>query len=305
VIQVIGLLLPIFALIALGYVAVRQKWIDTPGIRGINDFTVRFAFPALLFGSIVNATELDTFGIAGIYLVGCLAVYGLAFLIACLALHAHFAHGAAFALNATYGNAAYAGMPIIATMFGAPGVSQIVPIIALHTGVLLPLATILIEIGAHNDGTSAVFRGCARRLARNPIVMSIVFGFLWRAANLPFAFPVSDAVTLLSKAAPPLALFCVGASLPTVAGGSVKEAVLAAVLKLGVLPLSIWFLAVLAGVSGLPLKVALVTAAMPTGVNAFLVAQRAGPFAETSARVVVVSLIVSLPVLSGLLIGLR
>jgi predicted permease len=172
---------------------------------------------------------------------------------------------------------------------------------------LLPLAAFLIEIGSHGDGDGGrrVLRSTARQLSRNPIVMSIIVGILWRLTGIPLAAAFAECLDLLGKAAPALALFCVGASLPRVVGGSTKEAALATTLKLAVLPLAIWGLCASAGLSGLPLKVALVTAAMPTGANAFLVARRVTAFSETSAHIVVVSLVVSIPILSGLLIGLR
>lgn len=303
-IDALGLLLPIFAGIAIGCIAARRRWIDEAAIRGINVFTVQFAFPMLLFNSIATGSRFDTFGIAGVYLTGCLGVYALGLLIARVVLRARLARCAAFALNATYGSAAYIAMPLVASVFGTPGLTLIVPIIALHSGILLPLATILVEIGNHDDGGS-IMRSTMRRLIRNAIVVSIVVGFLWRTGGLPVPAPLAVLLSLFGGAAPALALFCVGATLPNGGGGSLREAALAAVLKLGVLPPVIWALSVLAGFSGMSVKVALVTAAMPTGANAFLVARRATDFAETSARAVVISLLASLPVLSGLLIGLR
>lgn len=303
--EVTALLLPIFAVIAIGRGAVQCRLVDERGVRGINEFTLRLAFPALLFGSITSGAGVGVFGIAGVYLAGCLGVYGVALAIARITLRAPLARGAAFALTATYGSAAYIALPLVSAMFGAAGLAQIVPIIALHSGVLLPLATVLIEIGNHADDGGGVFRSTVRRLARNPIVMSIAVGFLWRATGLPVPTPLSALLRLLGSAAPALALFCVGASLPNVSGGSSREAALAVCLKLGLLPLTIWVLSVAAGLSGQALKVALLTAVMPTGANAFLVAQRAAAFSQTSARAVAISLVLSLPVVSGLMIGLR
>jgi len=50
----LGLLFPIFAVIGIGRAAVQFGLIEPAGVRGINEFTVRIAFPALLFGSIAN-----------------------------------------------------------------------------------------------------------------------------------------------------------------------------------------------------------------------------------------------------------
>jgi predicted permease len=169
--------------------------------------------------------------------------------------------------------------------------------------VLLPMAAVLIESGGRQAG-STLIGNALKGVLRNPIVISIALGFMWHASRLPMPAPVHALLSLLAQAAPSLALFCVGASLPQAASGYDREAALAAVCKLAVLPAVIAVVAAAAGLSGLPVKVALVTAVMPTGANAFLVARRAPAFAESSARTVVITLFAALPILSGLLFGL-
>ncbi|HZU87983.1 MAG TPA: AEC family transporter [Stellaceae bacterium] len=301
--DIVGLLLPVFTVVAIGRAVVRLGLMETAAVRGINDLTYWIALPALLFDAIAAGQMPHLFGIASVYLCGCLFAYGLAFLLARALLHARLSRAAAFALSATYGSAIYFGVPIISAAFGASGLALILPIIALHSGVLLPLASVLIEYGNQN-GSNAVLCNTLRGLLRNPIVVSIVLGFLWHIGGAPVPAPAHALLGLLGQAAPPLALFCVGASLPPVASGSAGEAAFAAAFKLTVLPALIGGLALVAGLSGLPVKVALVTAAMPTGANAFLVARRAAAFADTAARTVVITLIAALPILSGLLFGL-
>jgi len=210
---------------------------------------------------------------------------------------------AAFALSATYGSAIYFGIPIVSAAFGASGLVLLLPIVALHSGILLPLASALIENGARSESDS-VLPGTLRNLLRNPIIIAIAVGFLWHAGRMPVSAPALAFFGLLGKAATPLALFCVGASLPRITSGSAREAALAAVLKLAVLPAVIGAGALSVGLSGLPVKIALITAAMPTGPNAFLLARRAPAFADTSALTVVITLIGALPILCGLLFWL-
>jgi malonate transporter and related proteins len=302
-VDIIALLLPIFAIIALGRAVVWFALIDAPGIRGINDFTYWIALPALLFESIAAGKTPDLFGVAAVYLAGCLLVFGFALLLARMLLQMWLPQAAAFALSATYGSAIYFGIPIVSATFGAPGLVLLLPIVALHSGVLLPLASGLIEYGTRS-GTRSVLRSTLRSLLRNPIIMAIAVGFLWHAGHVPVSAPVLAFFGLFGKAATPLALFCVGASLPIITSGSAREAALVALLKLAVLPAVIGAAALSVGLSGLPVKIALITAAMPTGPNAFLVARRAPAFADTSALTVIITLIGALPILSGLLFWL-
>jgi hypothetical protein len=60
-----------------------------------------------------------------------------------------------------------------------------------------------------------------------------------------------------------------------------------------------------AGLTGLPLSVVLITAAMPTGANAFLLARQADVFVEAAASTIVVTTLLSLATLSALLVWLH
>ena len=95
---------------------------------------------------------------------------------------------------------------------------------------------------------------------------------------------------MFGGAGPPIALFCIGASLPALAHNtSWREASLACALKLGVMPFVVWVGARHLGTDGFPLQVAVIIAALPTGANVFLLAQRSSVPADASATTVAVA----------------
>jgi hypothetical protein len=304
---ILSLLLPVFAVIGLGRAAVAAKLLDTAAVKSLNDFALWVALPALMFRSMAEATTLQVTGIAGVYLAGCLIVYLAAGLIARFVLRRGLAEAAVFALNATYGNIIYLGTPVIAAAFGPPGVAVVVGIIALHSGVLLPLTSALIEFGGHGaGGIAASLRKALSGMARNSILMSILLGAVWHTIGAPVPHMIEALLSMLGAAAPPLALFCVGASLPTLARErALGEALTLIVLKLFVMPPVIGALAYAAGLSGLPLTVAVIAAAMPTGANAFLLSRRAAGFVQASASAVVVTTVLSVATLSSLLLWMH
>jgi malonate transporter len=109
---------------------------------------------------------------------------------------------------------------------------------------------------------------------------------------------------MLKAAAPPAALFAVGASLARfrLVGDPAQSAAII-LLKLLGLPAVVW--AISAHIFGLsPLNVAVATlgAAMPSGVNAFLLASAYNTYRERSATAVVVSTALAI-VTIGLLIA--
>jgi malonate transporter and related proteins len=298
---------PVFALIVMGRLAVLYHWVDGGGLRGLNDVAFYAALPALLFGSVAEAPSFDVLELGSVYFGACLIVYAVAMVLARWVLGADFASAGMIGLNAAYGNTVMMGIPIIVASFGDAALSSLLGIIALHSVLLLPLATVLIEAGsAGRSGLRRTLRATARGLGRNPIIIAIMVALLWRGFAVPVPRVLHGFLSMLGQAGPPIALFCLGASLPGFVGNRfLKEALLASFLKLAVLPALVWSLATWAGLSGQPVAVAVVTAGMPTGANAFLLARRAGKLIEASAGTVVVATAISVFTLFGLLVWAR
>jgi malonate transporter len=294
--QIIGLVIPLFAVIAVGRMAVSYKRLDSAGLAALSGFTYWIALPALLIGSVAEAHAQNLIEVAAIYLACCIAVFAASMLLCYLFIGRSLARTAIFGLNATYGNVIFLGTPLVASFFGPQGVSLILAIIAFHSGVLLPLASVLIELGTHRQGgIRVVASNSAMGLLRNPIIMSILAGFIWRTTGFTLPLPLHHLFGLIGPAAAPSALFCLGASLPSVATEQsiMREAMLATVIKLAVLPFCVGIVSWQMGLTGLPWQVAVITAAMPTGANAFLLARRATDFVEASAATVVTASVAS------------
>ena len=120
--------------------------------------------------------------LGSVYFGACLIVYALAMALARVLLGAGLANGAMIGLNASYGNTVMMGIPIIAAFFGEAALSSLLGIIALHSVLLLPLATVLIEAGsAGRSGFRYTVRATTGGLVRNPIIIAIVL--LWPGAE--------------------------------------------------------------------------------------------------------------------------
>ena len=298
-----GIIAPVFALIGLGAAAIRLRLLDGGAVKGMTDFVFYLAMPALLFRSMVTAPPLRLIDVAGSFIVGAFILFAAAALLSRLVLRARLATAGVFALNAVFGNTVMLGVPIVDSAFGAEGVAYLLAVVTFHSVLLLPLATILIEADSGSGrGPWAVLRATLPGLLRNPVVMCIVLALGWRATGLGLAAPVDRMMLLLGAAGPPVALFCLGATLPKPQGmKGMAEVVLASALKLVVMPALVAGLAWMAGVRGVAFAVVVLAAAMPTGANAFLLARRFGTMMEASASTVVVSTVLSLLTLTVLL----
>ena len=307
-----SIIAPVFALIVMGAAAVRLRLLEMVAVRGMSDFVFYAAMPSLLFGSVAGAPPLRLVDVAGSFLAGATLLFGIAAIIARTVLRAQLAQASVFALNCVFGNTVMLGIPVIDAAYGRQGVAYLLAVIAFHSGLLLPLATILIEAdpashgGRVGQGPIAVLRAALPGLVRNPVVVSIVLAFLWRATGLAIPSPVQRLLSLLGAAGPPLALFCLGATLPRPTGWSdLREVSIAGVFKLVVMPALVAVIAHAAGVSGIAFAVVVMASALPTGANAFLLARRFSTMAEASASTVVVSTALSVVTLTVLLAWLR
>ena len=282
---------------------------------GCADSTISFSTPrwALLFRTIASASEISVVGASAVFFAGCAIVYVLAMLLARLLLGSGLAQAAVIGLNASFGNAVMMGIPVIVTAFGQSALNSLLGIILVHTVILLPVATILIEAGlARHASPAAILSATARGMLRNPVLLSIAAAFAWRAAaHLVPGWTMPDAfdrfLSVLGGAMSPVALFCLGAALPPLSESRLvlREAVLATTLKLLLLPALVWGLGVYAGLTGLPLQVAVLTAGMPTGANSFLLARRMHTMMEAAATTVVLATVLSVVTLSVLLAWLH
>lgn len=301
---VIEVVLPVFGLIALGYLFARTPLMTEAGLRGLTNYTFYIAFSALLFRAMrdVRLEELDH-DILFAYFGGSLATFAAALVIGRFVFHLRLGERAFMALGSTFSNGVGLGIPLVLATWGESGLVPLLMIVSIHSLILLTLATVLVELD--RDGV-----GMGRRLAislgsmiRHPVLVAIFAGLAWGATGLSLPQVVEQPLKLLADSASPCALVALGGSLATIRiAGDLPQTLAMTALKLLLLPAIVWVLA--QHVIGLPplwVAVATLNAALPAGANVPLQAQRYGIYVARSTSVVLVSTGLSVVTLSALL----
>ena len=109
------------------------------------------------------------------------------------------------------------------------------------------------------------------------MIVGILVGLAWRMTGLPLPDLAVRFVDALAGIAGPLALFAVGLSLRRFGiHGNVRLAAVLSALKLLLLPAVALAMAWLFGLPPLAAKVVVATAALPSGVNTYLIAVQFG-----------------------------
>ena len=135
-----------------------------------------------------------------------------------------------------------------------------------------------------------------REFARNPIVVAIVLGAIWRSTGLGLDATVDRFLLLLTQASVPCALFAVGF---TLAGfritGEIGTLAVSCFLKNFLAPVLAWVVTTrVLELPPLPAAVITLFAAMPTGTATFLFASQNGIAREATSASVALSTAVSM-----------
>jgi predicted permease len=264
-----ALILPDFALIALGFVLFHRFGYERGFWVGLERLVYYVLFPALLFNSIV-AAKFSLAADGGLLVVAVAALLSSAAL-GFLAAPVLRPPSALFAscVQTTYRYNSYLGLALAQSLAGGGGVAQL----ALVFSVCIPLANLIAvsTMARHSES------GLLRELLRNPLIIATVSGLAANALGLQLPQFASQALGRLGQASLALGLICVGAGL-SLAGAATHRLLLGwfSAAKLLFFPLVALLLARVLRLPAEQAQIALVFAALPTATSAYVLATRMG-----------------------------
>ncbi|MFO1293938.1 MAG: AEC family transporter [Rubrivivax sp.] len=282
------LLLPDFALIALGFVLCRRTPLDRKVWDGVERLVYFVLFPALLFNTILRSpltpgTALPLMGCGlGVVALGITAAYALRLAPGVDArLHASGAQ-TAFRFNT------YVALAASERLAGADGLAW--------TALLLAVCVPVVNVAAVWPLARHGGQGYLRELARNPLILATVAGLSGKLLGLQLPALAAVTFTRIGAAALPLGLMAVGAGLHM---GALKEGPRLAAALLAIRHLLLPAAAIaLVRALGLPpaqQAVLVVFAALPTASSAYVLAVRMGGHGGYVAGLVTLSTLLAMP----------
>jgi len=300
------IVLPVFALILLGYGFGRTRLLSAEGARGLGVFVYYAAIPALLFrGMAAEAPALGgSLGLLGTYFAGTLTVFALSMVLGRLLFRLSFAEMGLMGMSTAFSNSVQLGIPLIVSAFGQAGLVPLSLIISLHSIILLSLATVVIEIGRGQGGRILhTAKATLVAIIGNPVIAAILAGFLWREIGLGMPSMLGRFIDFLAAAATPAALFSLGATIARFRlAGDLRESLTVVAMKLLLLPLAVYLFATrVFALDHFDTAVAVCCAALPTGSNAFILAQRYEIYVARAASSVLISTALSILTMGALL----
>jgi malonate transporter and related proteins len=277
---VVASLTPVFLLIALGFLAGRLQWIRDSSIKDLSNLVFLLLIPALLFRtmSAVRFEQLDLLPVAA-YFLAALALLGVS-----IAWRGFSRGSVVMALAGTFSNMVMLGITLVELAYGKAGLVTLLTLVSVHALILLTVGSIVLELAVAREARAggeraphvlatawSAFKGALI----HPIPLPILCGLLFAQTGWTLPTVVDRPLQLLGSAFGPIALVLVGVTLArTPMAGHLRQALWISASKNLVLPVLVGVSAWAMGISGLPLTVMVVAAALPIGANVFLFAQR-------------------------------
>lgn len=247
----------------------------------LNQFVYYFALPAMLFAAVARGSLqqiLDFPFLAGVVLatLGCA---GVAFAFSALLSGGTRQESAMRALNASFSNTGYLGIPLVTVAYGPQAALPAAMATVAMNVMLFATGLTLLELFAQRTRGDGAGRNIAQALlgtARSPLIWPIALAIALVSLDLSLPDPLMRLADLLAAAAGPGALFALGLFVsrqPVRTGMAWAWPDVALKLLLHPLIAALIFYNFLS-VDPLWAKVAVVGCSLPLGATAFVLAQR-------------------------------
>ena len=290
--DVLGIIAPIFLLIALGWGAVRWALYPAEGLPALGAFIVRFALPALLFNSVARRSVAEVLNprYLAAYAAGSLVAFGAGVAWARWARGRPLDAAAMAGMGMSCANSAFIGLPVVLQVVGPEAAVALALTMMVENFLMIPLCLALADSASHRHDPfwKAMLRAIAG-LRRSPIVLAIFVGFAFALLPLRLPAPVGRAVDLLAGASAAAALFYVGGTLAGLrVGALLGQSVVIALGKLVLHPLAVLVALLLAGPIAPPLQASAVLLACAPMLGIYpLLGQKYGHQGENAAAMLV------------------
>jgi malonate transporter len=304
---ILTVITPIFALMALGYSAVRLRLFPQEGIKALIAFVNNFATPCLLFYSLVTSDMRTAFNpaIIGPYYFGALFCFAAGIFIALKIFRARPGESIAIGFCGTFTNTVLIGLPLVTRAYGQESLAITMSIIGLHGAILITTSMIVMEL-VRRDGQplGKTLVVAVRRVLSNPLIWGILAGMIGYFSGLKLIEPAEAFLTMMASAVVPVALFGIGGALNEFKlSESWKEAAVASFLKLIIHPTIAYVLMI--HVFHVPMEFArygILLAAMPSGINIYIFATYYNRATGVAANTILISTLASAITISAWLL---
>lgn len=290
-------ILPVFAMLALGFALGRSGWAKQTEAQAINRIAFLVLQPPLIF---LLLTSLDLaavrFDALALYFGAEVIMFLLSFATARILFRCVISEAFLLAMCVVFVNSLLYIGPISVLIYGEAGAIPITVIVALDASVWFAFFIIGMELIQGKQGVKAALP----RIVKNPVLIAITVALGLNLANVPTPEPVINAFQFAGAAAAPMVLFALGVVLSSHAITPTPVVLGIASLKLLGLPLVVGSAFQILSPANPWADLFLLNASGPSGAMAFSLALLYGVRTDRIAAVIIWTSLLSLFSLSYL-----
>ena len=297
-VDIIGLVLPFFGLIFIGYCAAKLRPHPAEALAWLNTFIVYISLPSLFFKLVAKTpieqlTRIDFIfaNVAATY-----TVFLLVFAIGFFLRKASVADSTIQSLAGAYGNIGYMGPGLALLALGEKAAVPVALIFCFENMLHFSVTPALMALSGRGQGTTRhIVLDVLRKIVFHPFILATFIGFLAAATGFQAPVPLQRLIDMLAQAAAPCALFAMGVTLALRPLKRVPaEIVYIVPIKLLLLPLIMYVYLSLAGNFD-PIWVysAVLLASLPTATNVFVLGQQYDTWQERASATILITTVLS------------
>jgi predicted permease len=275
-VQLVELSAPLFALVLIGYLIGRSGHWPASYSEALTKFLFAVPLPALLFRLGSDLSRLPTVDprVLMAFFGGCLVMFAIARALGRVLFRLDGVGQSVFALGGIFSNNVFLGIPLAAAALGDVALPSIGLVLVFNSLTLWTLVTVSVEWARHGELSFKGFGKTLRSVLTNPIVAAILAGATFGLTGWRLPTMLDAPLAMLAQPAIPMSLVVLGMGLAQYglrAGWEVAAGITA--LKLVGQPAITWALASAIGLPPLETQVVVLLAALPVGINVYLMAR--------------------------------
>ena len=276
-------LIPVFALIALGWAIARLKLFSESFWPELEKLTYYILFPALLIHRLANANfESLSLSDAAIPVITALAVTSLATFIWQLLFKADAADFTSVYQGAIRFNT-YLALASVNALTGDEGLIIAAVVIAILIPIINLLCVSVFQLMLHRQSSNPYWK----TLATNPLILGCLIGIGLNLSQIELPLVVMEWLGMLGKTALPLGLIAVGVGIKVrQMGYHWLSLISASAFKFIAMPLGFLLGAILLDAKSLITEVLIIIAAQPTASSAYILARQLGGNTTLMANII-------------------
>jgi malonate transporter and related proteins len=304
--DVVGLVLPFFGLIILGYVVARITRQPVEALGWMNTFIIYVALPALFFQLLAKTPfeRLTEWKFIFGSVFSTYIIFSLMFVGSVIMSRGEIASSTIKGLAAAYGNIGYMGAGLALLAFGQEAAVPVALIFCFENILHFAIAPMMMALsGDEKSSPLQLLSQVARKILLHPFIIATAVGVFAAYMQFQPPVPVERLLAYLSSAAAPCALFAMGVTLALRPLKRIpSELVPIAMLKLVLHPLICYVaLSWVGNFSETWIFSAVLLAALPTATNVFVIAQQYHVWVERASASVLLTTCMSIATVTGLL----